>query len=80
MRRHAYTGAVPTERPRVFTDLDLNGTVPARALPGIGEWGPTAVVSTRAKRRARWFAIVAFVVALGAVVGMGALVFHLVMG
>ena len=27
-------------RPRVFTDLNLNGTTPARAQPRIGEWGP----------------------------------------
>lgn len=71
---------MPSERPRVFTDLDLNGTVPARALPGIGEWGPTDIVSTRAKRRARWLVVVAVLVAAGAVIGMGALVFHLVMG
>jgi hypothetical protein len=37
----------------------------------MGEWGPVDVPNTRTKRRQRWYAIAAAVVALAAVVGLG---------
>jgi hypothetical protein len=65
---------------RVFTDLDLNAQVPARAQPRIGEWGPVRVPSTRGKKWARvWVSLVALVV-LGALFGLGYWVFTLLNG
>ncbi|GAB3623236.1 hypothetical protein GCM10027418_13180 [Mariniluteicoccus endophyticus] len=73
--------AVPVEEPRkgMVSDLDLNGTVPPRAVPVLGDWGPDEVVSTRAKRRQRWVVPVLFVVAL-VVVGVAWRYFWLRLG
>lgn len=38
---------------RFSSDLDLNGDIPVRVQPGIGEWGTARVPSTRDKYRAR---------------------------
>ncbi|MDO5287031.1 MAG: hypothetical protein Q4G45_09490 [Actinomycetia bacterium] len=62
---------------RVFTDLDLHGSTPARAQPRIGEWGPTGVPSTRFKVWWRLWAILLFTAAAGAVIGVGYYVFTL---
>lgn len=58
-------------RPRVFTDLNLNGTTPARAQPRIGEWGPVGVPSTRSKKWLRLWVALTFVVAVAALFGLG---------
>jgi hypothetical protein len=60
---------------RVFTDLDLNAHVPARAQPRIGEWGPIRVPSTRAKKWARVWVSLVFLVATSALFGLGYWVF-----
>ncbi len=60
---------------RVFTDLDLNENVPARAQPSIGEWGPIRVPSTRAKKWTRVWVSLAFVVAASALFLLGYWVF-----
>lgn len=57
--------------PRVFTDLNLNTGVPARAQPGIGEWGPVDVATTRGKKRQRIITIVVFLLVTAAVFGLG---------
>lgn len=55
------------------SNLNLNGPVPPRVMPGLGEWGPQAVPTTRSKRRQRWLVVglvallVVLVVALEAV-------------
>lgn len=51
-------------RSRIWSNLNLNGTVPARVRPSIGEWGPTGLPSTKQKKRGRWLAPVVFTVAL----------------
>ena len=38
---------------RLFSDLNLNGSTPSRVRPKLGEWGPTEVPGTRAKKRQR---------------------------
>lgn len=65
---------------RIFTDLDLNGQVPARAQPRIGEWGPLKVPSTRFKKWARVWASLAFIAAAGALFGLGYWVFKALSG
>ncbi len=53
------------------SNLNLNEGASPRVRPALGEWGPTAVPSTRVKRRHRWFAIGAMVLITAAVVGYG---------
>lgn len=60
----------PRRRSRLFSDLDLNGTVPSPGRPGIGEWGPDRLPSTQRKQRIRWMTPIAFVVVLLALVGL----------
>ncbi|MFV0452308.1 MAG: hypothetical protein ACK5LS_08725 [Propioniciclava sp.] len=54
------------------SDLNLNKGATPRAMPRIGEWGPVRVPTTRSKRRARWWALIALVVSVGMVVAVGA--------
>lgn len=56
---------------RIWSNLNLNGPVPARVRPTIGEWGPLGVPSTRHKKRVRWLTPVLFVLAIAAVVLTG---------
>lgn len=50
--------------PKIFSDLNLNGSTPAQVRPNLGEWGPELVPGTRSKKRARWLVVLAFVIAL----------------
>ncbi|MDR1851044.1 MAG: hypothetical protein LBR21_00055 [Propionibacteriaceae bacterium] len=43
------------------SNLNLNEGLVPRVMPGIGEWGPEEVPSTKKKRRGRWWAVLAFV-------------------
>ncbi|MFW6599562.1 hypothetical protein ACQBAU_08800 [Propionibacteriaceae bacterium Y2011] len=56
---------------KIFTDPDLHGTTPLRVQPGVGEWGPDEVVTTRTKRRLRRFVPILFVLSLIALVVLG---------
>jgi type VI protein secretion system component VasF len=56
---------------RIFTNLNLNGTTPARVQPKVGEWGPTKVPTTAAKKRMRIWVSIAFVVVLAVLVFVG---------
>ncbi|MGY4720462.1 hypothetical protein [Naumannella huperziae] len=47
-----------------FSDLNLNGPTPARVRPKLGEWGPTEVPGTKAKRRQRRLVPFVFAAAL----------------
>lgn len=49
------------DKQKVFTDLNLNGTSPARVQPRIGEWGPAGVPSTRQKKWMRLWVSLAFI-------------------
>lgn len=49
---------------KIFSDPDLHGRTPDRVRPRLGEWGPSMVPSTRAKRRQRVLVSIGFVVAL----------------
>lgn len=60
-----------SQRARLWSNLNLNGPVPARVRPAIGEWGPTELPSTKQKKRARWLAPVFFTLALVAIVLAG---------
>lgn len=53
------------------SNLDLNGDAPPTVVPGLGEWGPQGVPSTRAKRRMRWLTVGALVLVLAAVTLFG---------
>ncbi|OYO12586.1 hypothetical protein BI335_14405 [Enemella evansiae] len=48
----------------MFSDLNLNGTVPARIRPNIGAWGPTDLPTTKPKKRWRWIIPLLFVIAI----------------
>lgn len=66
------TNRPPQEgRGRLWSDLNLNGPVPARVRPSIGEWGPVGLPSTKQKKRWRWLTPVFFALALAAVVLTG---------
>lgn len=39
---------------RFSSELDLNGDIPVRVQPGLGEWGTARVPSTKEKHRARF--------------------------
>lgn len=69
------TAIEATERPalwrRMWSNLNLNGPVPARVRPSIGEWGPVGLPSTKQKKRGRWLAPVFFTLALAVVVLTG---------
>lgn len=56
---------------RVWSNLNLNGPVPARVRPSIGEWGPVGLPSTKQKKRGRWLAPVFFSLAIAVVVLTG---------
>lgn len=58
------------------SNLNLNGRTPPRALPGLGEWGPEGVPSTRSKRRQRWIVAGLGVVVLAVVVLLEALLWQ----
>ncbi|MDO5498970.1 MAG: hypothetical protein Q4F67_04725, partial [Propionibacteriaceae bacterium] len=58
-------------RSRVWSNLNLNGPVPSRVRPAIGEWGPQELPSTKQKKRARWLTPVIFVLAIVVVVIVG---------
>ncbi|MDR1450029.1 MAG: hypothetical protein LBI84_07510 [Propionibacteriaceae bacterium] len=62
----------------LFTDLSLHGDLPARAQPGIGEWGPERVVTTRSKRRARVLWPLVFTVVATALFAVGYAIFRLI--
>jgi len=60
------------------SDLNLNVGAPPRVRPQMGEWGPLDVPPTRKKKRARWWAILAFVLAIAAVSGYGYWIYTLI--
>jgi hypothetical protein len=62
----------------VFTDVNLNGRVPARAQPRIGEWGPQGVPTTRSKKWRRLWVSLVFLAATGALFGLGWYVWTLI--
>jgi len=61
---------------RVFTDLDLHEDVPLRARPRIGEWGGAHIATTAGKKALRVVVPILFVIALAAVLTLGAIVFR----
>lgn len=53
------------------SNLNLNGDVAPSVIPGLGEWAPTGVPSTRKKKRLRWLIVVYLILALTAVCLLG---------
>jgi len=49
------------------SNLNLNGAAAPSVIPGLGEWSPAGVPSTRAKKRMRWV-VPLLLVAVAAVV------------
>lgn len=68
---HVPVGEHTEPQSKIFSNLNLNGPVPARVRPAIGEWGPKQVPSTKSKKRARVMVNVWFVVALLAILALG---------
>jgi hypothetical protein len=66
--------------PRLFSQLNLNGATPPRVHPGVGEWGPEKVPSTRAKKRMRIWASLALLAGLLAIFLLGWYVYYLMTG
>ena len=63
-----------------FSNLNLNGSAPARVQPRLGDWGPELVPSTGQKRRMRiWVGLVLLGLML-AIVGLGWYVYHAMTG
>lgn len=56
-----------------FTNLNLDGQIPVRTRPRVGEeqWAPAAVPTTKRKKVQRVLAPIAFSVALAVLVGVG---------
>ena len=65
---------------RIFTDLNLHAKTPIRVQPGLGEWGPTEVMTTRRKKRTRILWVLAFIVVLVALFIFGHSVYDAIMG
>lgn len=74
-RRRDYTHRVP-----LISNLNLNGNVPPRARPRLGEWGPEGVPGTKTKKRRRWLAVGAFLLTMLAVFLLGWYVYYLMTG
>lgn len=55
----------------LVSNLNLNGRASPRVMPRVGDQAPEGVPTTRQKKRQRWFALVAAVLALVAVVAFG---------
>lgn len=60
------------------SNLNLNEGAAPRVRPGLGEWGPREVPTTRAKRRMRWIVLGLFVGIVAVLVGYGYYVFRVV--
>ena len=67
-------------RVTILTDLNLNQGTPPRVQPVLGEWGPRLTLATRAKKRARWLWVSAFVVVATAIFVFGHWIYGLIMG
>lgn len=66
--------------PKIFSNPDLHGGTPLRVQPGVGEWGPEEVVTTRTKKRMKIIVPIVFVLAATAVVLLGWFFFEQVKG
>ncbi len=65
---------------KLFSDLNLNGSTPARVQPVIGEWGSQRVPSTSAKKRARIWVTLTVIVLTVIVFIIGNYFFRALMG
>lgn len=63
-----------------FTNLNLDGQIPVRTRPRVGEeqWAPAAVPTTKRKKVQRVLAPIAFGVALTVLVGVGYYFFRII--
>ena len=65
---------------RLFSDLNLNGEVPVRVQPRLGEWGPVRVPSTAQKKALRIKVGVLFAAAVTACFVLGNFLYKILMG
>jgi hypothetical protein len=66
--------------PKIFSNLNLNGSTPPRVQPNVGEWGPVKVPSTKKKKRMRIWASLALFGAMLAIFLLGWYVYFLMTG
>ena len=66
--------------PKIFSNLNLNGSTPPRVQPNVGEWGPAKVPSTKKKKRMRIWASLALFGAMLAIFLLGWYVYFLMTG
>lgn len=64
----------------IFTNLNLNGTTPARVQPKVGEWGPDKVGTAGALKRMRIWVTLAFLASVAALFGLGYYFYKAFMG
>lgn len=79
-RRRSGSEPAPGTVKRVFSDLNLSGSTPSRVRPKLGEWGPTEVPGTTAKKRQRFWVPFVFVAALLVLFATGWLNYYLLTG
>lgn len=66
--------------PKIFSNLNLNGSTPPRVQPAIGDWGPEKVPSTKAKKRMRIWVGLALFAAMLACFLLGWYVYYVMTG
>lgn len=59
----------------VFSNPDLNGSTPLRTQPGVGEWGPSEVITARAKIRHRALTPLVFMTVVMGLLALGTWMF-----
>ena len=74
------TGTYAGPVPKIFSNLNLNGSTPPRVQPTIGEWGPAKVPSTKQKKRMRIWVGLALLGAMLACFLLGWYVFYVTTG
>lgn len=62
------------------SNLNLNGDVVPSVIPGLGEWAPAGVPSTRSKKRMRWLMPLFLLLALTAVTLFGWWIWSILQG
>lgn len=65
---------------RIFSDLNLHGSTPARVQPRIGEWGPAKVPTTKSKKRMRIWVGLVLLAGMLAIVALGWYVYYAMTG
>lgn len=65
---------------KIFSDLNLNGEVPVRVMPRLGEWQPVRVPTTKQKKMLRVKVGIAFAALVTALFVLGNYFYTILMG